>query len=58
MSDILEPILYRIIFKILLLIRYRVRFSLNLIITRQTLVKCCYSVIFSHFLSSFHNAKK
>ena len=28
------------------------------IITRQTLIKCCYSVIFSHFLSSFHNAKK
>ena len=58
MSDILETILYRIIFKILLLICYGVRFSLNLIITRQTLIKCCYSVIFSHFLSSFHNAKK
>jgi len=29
-----------------------------LIITGQTLVKCCYSIIFSHFLSSFHNAKK
>ena len=58
MSDILETILYCIIFKILLLICYRVRFSLNLIITGQTLVKCCYSVIFNHFFNSFHNSKK
>ena len=27
----------------------------SITVTGQTLVKCCYSVIFSHFLSSFHH---
>lgn len=40
------------------LVCYGVGFTLHLIITRQTLVKCCYSVIFNHFLSSFRYAKK
>lgn len=58
MLYILKTFLHCIIFKVLLLICYRIGFALNLIITRQTLVKCCYSVIFSHFFNSFHNSKK
>ena len=58
MLNITNAMLHCIIFQILLLVCYGVGFALHLIITGQTLVKCCYSIIFSHFLSSFHNAKK
>ena len=51
MLNITKAMLHCIIFQILLLVCYGVGFTLHLIITGQTLVKCCYSIIFSHFLS-------